>query len=90
MPRSALALAPLVRHVAPEAYAGEAIVALYHGRDPATPLTPAQERELVRNGFLARRHGARGPYLVLTRKGEDLAEDIEAEREWIEARGGAA
>ena len=59
----------------PEDYAGDAIVAMAEGRPPLRPLTDWQERQLVQNGFLARR----GDRCILTRKGEDLALDIAAE-----------
>ena len=85
----ASAAAPARTH-APEDYGAEALLALYRGEQPDPPLTPAQEMSLCKNGFIARRYGERGSYLIITRKGEDLVEDIKAEREWIEARGGQA
>lgn len=56
-------------------YAGDWIVDTHAGRTPARALTPHQETCLLRGGFIARR----GEGLILTRKGEDLAEDIAAE-----------
>lgn len=78
--------------MAPENYAGDAIEAMHRGDEPDPPLTDGQTRELMRSGFIARRHGARGEYFILTAKGENLAEDIAAEREFAATpriRGGA-
>lgn len=73
--------------VSPDEYAGDAIVGLYVGTQPDPPLTPAVEMALLKNGFIARRRDDRGsPYLVLTAKGENLAEDIGCEREWKATR----
>jgi len=80
------------RAFAPEKYAGDAIEAMHRGEAPNPPLTEGQKRDLMRSGFIARRYGASGEYFVLTRKGEELAEDIQAERDYAAApriRGGA-
>lgn len=71
---------------APEAFAGEALMTMAAGGEPDPPLTIAQINRLVRMGFLARRDDS----VVLTRKGEDFAEDCAAEQHFIEARGGRA
>jgi hypothetical protein len=72
--------------LSPPAYAGEALLDLYDGREPWPPLSWEQQRLLARGGFIC----LRGDDIRLTAKGEHLVMDMLAEREWMRAHAAAA